>query len=207
MAPQRIGLMGGTFDPIHNGHLFIAEEARVRCDLDEVLFIPNNQPAHRQRKIADSDAETRCDLTVLATRDNPRFAVSKVEVEREGLSYAFDTICALQIEYSNAELFWIVGADTIGEVPTWYRGAELFAMCHFIAVSRPGFDLAEAARKLSAEQRAQVQFLQSNGLEIASRDLRERVRNDLPIRYLVPDEVERVIKERGLYRLNTEEKS
>ncbi len=198
--------MGGTFDPIHNGHLFIAEEARVRCALDKVLFIPNSQPAHLKRKVADSDAQTRFEMTILATRDNPHFEVSRVEIEREGLSYAFDTIRALQIEYSNAELCWIVGADTIAEVATWYRGSELFTLCRFIAVSRPGFDLESAAQKLSEEQRAQVQFLESNGLEIASRDLRERVRNDLPIRYLVPDEVERAIRQRGLYRSNLEEK-
>ena len=199
--------MGGTFDPIHQGHLFIAEEARVRCRLDKVLFVPNNQPAHRQRKIAESDAQTRFELTRLATQNNPCFDVSRVEIERPGLSYAFDTIRELQIEYSNCELFWIVGADSISEVPTWYRGDELFSLCSFIAVSRPGFDLDIAARTLIAPQRQRVMWLESAGLEIASRDLRERVRNDLPIRYLVPDEVERAVRERGLYRQNLEEES
>ncbi len=199
--------MGGTFDPIHNGHLFIAEEARVRCRLDKVLFVPNNQPAHRQRKIAESDAETRFDLTALATQNNPSFGVSRVEIERPGLSYAFDTLCELQIEYSKGELFWIVGADSISEVPTWYRGDELFGLCRFVAVSRPGFDLDIAARTLTKEQRKRVIWLESQGLEIASRDLRERVRSSLPIRYLVPDEVERAVRERGLYRHNLEEES
>ncbi len=197
--------MGGTFDPIHNGHLFIAEEARVRCELDQILFIPNHQPAHRQGKTAQTNAQTRFDLTRLATQNNPYFSVSKVEIERNGLSYAHDTICELQIEYSNCDLFWIVGADTIGEVPTWFRGAELFDLCTFIAVSRPGFALEEAEQKLSERQRAQVQFLSSNGLKIASRDLRERIQNDWPIRYLVPDDVEREIRNRGLYRQISEE--
>lgn len=199
--------MGGTFDPVHNGHLFIAEEARVRCRLDKVLFVPNNQPAHRQRKVAESDAQTRFELTRLATQNNPCFGVSRVEIERSGLSYAFDTLHELQIEYSNSALFWIVGADSISEVPTWYRGDELFGLCCFIAVSRPGFDLDIAAQTLTAEQRKRVIWLESAGLEIASRDLRERVRNDLPIRYLVPDEVERAVRERGLYRHNLEEES
>jgi nicotinate-nucleotide adenylyltransferase len=199
--------MGGTFDPVHNGHLFIAEEARVRCQLDKVLFVPNNQPAHRQRKVAESDADMRFELTRLATQNNTFFDVSRVEIERPGLSYAFDTLRELQIEYSNSQLFWIVGADSMGEVPTWYRGSELFDLCHFVAVSRPGFDLDIAAQVLTKEQRERVIWLESAGLEIASRDLRERVRNDLPIRYLVPDEVERAVRERGLYRHNLEEES
>ncbi len=204
---RRIGLMGGTFDPIHFGHLFIAEEARVRCNLDKVLFVPNNRPAHRQGKIAVSDAQTRFDLTVLATKNNRHFRVSRVEIERAGLSYAFDTIAQLGIEYSNAAFFWIVGADTIGEVPTWFRGNELFGLCRFIAVSRLGFDLEKAAQNLSANQRAHVEFLESNGLEISSRDLRQRIQNGWPIRYLVPDEVELEIEKRGLYQEVLEEKS
>lgn len=192
--------MGGTFDPIHNGHLFIAEEARVRCELDLVLFVPNNSPAHREGKIAHSDSQTRLELVRLATQDNPHFAVSTVETEREGLSYAFDTIEQLQIEYSNAQLFWIVGADTIDEVPTWYRGAELFEMCGFIAVSRGAFSLQQSARSLSESQRARVTFLESVALPIASRELRARVKNGLPLRYLVPDAVERAVASRGLYR-------
>lgn len=192
--------MGGTFDPIHNGHLFIAEEARVRCGLEKVLFIPNRQPAHRRGKIAQTDAETRFDLTKIAIENNVNFQVSRVEIEREGYSYAFDTIRELQIEYSNCEFFWIVGADTIGEIPTWFRGEELFDLCTFVAVSRPGFDLEQAEAELSESQRAKVQFLVSNGLEISSFDLRERVRNSWPIRYLVPHEVELEVQKRGLYR-------
>lgn len=197
---HRIGILGGTFDPIHNGHLFIAEEGRVRCNLSKVVFVPNNKPAHREGKVAHSDAATRLELVRLAIEDNPHFAVSTVETEREGLSYAFDTIAQLQIEYSNAELFWIVGADTIDEVPTWYRGAEIFEMCRFVAVSRGDFNLEESARSLSESQRARVIFLESVGLPIASRDLRSRIRNGWPLRYLVPDAVERAVAMRGLYR-------
>ena len=197
---RRIGILGGTFDPIHNGHLFIAEEARVRCELDLVLFVPNHKPAHREGKIAHSDASTRLELVRLAIENNPHFAVSTVETEREGLSYAFDTVAQLQNEYSKCELFWIVGADTIDEVPTWYRGAELFEMCQFIAVSRGEFSLEESAKSLSEEQRARVVFLKSVALPIASRDLRQRIRNGWPLRYLVPDAVEREVAKRGLYR-------
>ena len=192
--------MGGTFDPIHNGHLFIAEEARVRCNLSKVVFVPNNTPPHREGKVAHSDAQTRLELVRLATADNIHFETSSIEVERAGASYAFDTLMQLQIEYSMCELCWIVGADTIDEIPTWYRGDELFSMCRFIALARAGFSLDEAARSLSTEQRERVIWLQSIGLPIASRELRQRVKNDLPLRYLVPDLVEREITKHGLYK-------
>lgn len=200
----RIGLMGGTFDPIHFGHLFIAEEARVRCALNRVVFIPNNQPAHREGKNAHADAETRFALTQLAIETNPHFHASRVEIERPGPSYAIETVRHFQTELhaagSNAELFFIVGADSMSEVPTWHRGAELFAMCRFVAVSRPGFDWRRVRSALSKSQLERVQFLEAPGLHIASRDLRDRVRAGLPLRYLTPDVVERAIAARGLYR-------
>ena len=200
-APERIGLMGGTFDPIHFGHLFIAEEARVRCHLDQVVFFPNNQPAHREGKSANVDAETRFALTQYAIDNNPHFRVSRIELERPGPSYAFDTLRLFQQEFgAQTELFFIVGADSLADVLTWYHGAELFEMCRFVACSRPGFDLHKAASALSETQRANVVLLEVPGLHIASRELRHRVREGLPIRYLVPDAVERAIDERGLYR-------
>jgi nicotinate-nucleotide adenylyltransferase len=201
IGSNRVGLMGGTFDPIHLGHLFIAEEARVRCQLDRVIFFPNNQPAPVLGKSTHADAETRLALTELAIAGNPKFCVSRVELDRPGPSYAFDTLNILRGELGpHVELFYIMGADSISEVLTWYRGAELFSMCNFIAATRPGFSLDEARRKLSPEQLERVQFLEVPGLHIASRDLRERVRQGLPIRYLTIDAVVQVIEERGLYR-------
>lgn len=192
--------MGGTFDPIHHGHLFIAEEARVRCGLEKVVFFPNNQPAHRQGKAAHADAETRLALTRLAVESHPRFEVSRIEIDRPGPSYAFDTLSEFQRQFgAETELFYIVGADSIGEVLTWYRGAELFDKCRFIAVSRPDFDLGAAKTLLNEAQRARIDFLETVGLDIASRDLRQRVKDGLPIRYLVPDAVEREVRARGLY--------
>jgi len=194
-------LMGGTFDPIHFGHLFIAEEARVRCGLREVIFVPNNQPAHREGKDAHADPESRFELTRLAIEPNPHFRLSRVEIDRVGPSYTFDTLRHLQSKFGvAAELYFIVGADSINDVLTWYRGAELFTMCRFVAASRPGYDLEKAKRTLSPQQLQRVEFLVVPGLHIASRDLRRRVCEGLPIRYLVPDAVERAIYERGLYR-------
>ena len=203
MRDVRIGLMGGTFDPVHFGHLFIAEEARVRCGLHEVIFVPNNQPAHREGKDAHLDPETRFELTRLAVEPNPHFRLSRVEVDRVGRSYTFDTLRHFQSEFGNAvELFFIMGADSLNDVLTWYRGPQLFEMCRFVATSRPGYDLEAAKRRLSPQQLQRVDFLEVPGLHIASRDLRQRVCDGLPIRYLTPDVVEHAIQERSLYRQN-----
>jgi nicotinate-nucleotide adenylyltransferase len=195
---MKLGLMGGTFDPLHYGHLFIAEEARVRCDLDEVWFIPNNTPAHVQGKRAQLTPSQRLELCEAGVGDNPHFKVSRVEVEREGKSYAFDTINQIQSQTS-AELFWILGGDAIAEVLTWHRGEQLFDLCRFVAASRPGFSLQNAKEVLNAAQASRVEWMEIPGLHIASRDLRERIKNGEPIRYLVPDAVRERIEQLNLY--------
>jgi nicotinate-nucleotide adenylyltransferase len=195
--------MGGTFDPIHFGHLFIAEEARLRCGLDKVLWIPNNVPAHREGKVAAVDSETRARLTQIGIRDNAAFELSRIELERPGRSFLFDTLNELQEMYVETELFFICGADSMRDVLTWYRGAELFDLCTFVAASRPGIERVTAMANLSPEQNARVVWLDVPGLHIASRDIRERVQNRLPIRYLVPDAVEREIRLHSLYQPQT----
>lgn len=193
--------MGGTFDPIHYGHLFIAEEARVRCRLDEIVFIPNHKPAHRDGKSAVAEPATRSEIVQLAIADNPCFRLSRVELDRPGPSFAIDTINALRAECgAPAELFFIMGADSILDIPTWHRSAELFKRCRFIATTRPGFELEKAKQRLTKEQLERVEFLDVPALDIASRDIRRRVAEGLPIRYLVPDVVEAEIRKRGLYR-------
>lgn len=196
---KKLGLMGGTFDPIHFGHLFIAEEARVHCGLDEVLFFPNNQPAHREGKDAHADPETRFRLTELGVQDNPCFRASRIEIDRSGPSYAYDTLQQMRSE-CDAELFYIVGADSINDVLTWYRGAELFELCRFVATTRPEFDLNKARDNLSPQQLERVIFLEVPGLHIASRHLRRRIREGRPIRYLTPDVVREEIARLNLYR-------
>jgi nicotinate-nucleotide adenylyltransferase len=192
--------MGGTFDPIHLGHLFIAEEARVRCELDEVWFIPTNQPAHREGKTARADAETRYELTRLAVANNPHFQVSRIEIDRPGPSYAYDTLQQLRGEYPAAELFFIMGADSINDLLTWYRAVELFELCRFVATTRPEFDLDKARRQFSPQQQERMTWLQVPGLHIASRDMRRRVAAGQPIRYLTPDAVVEEIGRRELYK-------
>jgi nicotinate-nucleotide adenylyltransferase len=196
----KIGLMGGTFDPIHFGHLFIAEEARVRCHLERVLFFPNNMPAPILNKSTPSTGEVRLHLIELAIADNPHFQSSRVELDRPGPSFAVDTVAILQQEYSRGELHYIVGADSMNEIQKWHRADELFERCFFIAASRPGFDLQTAQQNLSPAQLERVMFLDVPGLHIASRDLRKRFREDLPTRYLLPESVRMEIEKLKLYR-------
>ncbi len=199
-AGVRLGVMGGTFDPIHNGHLFIAEAARVQVQLNRVLWLPNRQPAHREGKIANAEAETRAKLVELAIADHRDFQLSRVELDRAGPSYAIETLAQLKLEYSDSEIYWILGADAIGDLPTWHRADELMATCRFIAFNRPGFDLQTAKNQLSSQQQARVTWLQVPGIDIASRQLRERVQRNLPIRYLLPEPVRQEIERQNLYR-------
>jgi nicotinate-nucleotide adenylyltransferase len=193
--------MGGTFDPIHFGHLFIAEAARVACELDEVIFFPNGLPAHAEGKSANLEAETRFEMTKLAIASNPHFRASRIEIERPGKSFAFDTLTQFQSELgSESELFFIVGADSMLDILTWHRGSELFEMCRFVAASRPSFDLEIARGRLNKRQNSRVVWLEVPGLHIASRDLRQRVKTGLPIRYLVPDDVANWIEKEGYYK-------
>lgn len=198
---RKIGLMGGTFDPVHFGHLFIAEAARIACGLDEVIFSPNGTPAHAEGKTAQLDGEIRLELLEIALVSNRYFRASRLELERPGKSFAFDTILEFQSQMeSQTEFFFIVGADSMLDILTWYRGAELFELCQFVAASRPGFDLETAKTRLTGRQQERTIWLEVPGLHIASRDLRQRVKAGLPIRYLMPDGVEKRIVELGLYK-------
>jgi nicotinate-nucleotide adenylyltransferase len=200
MSKPRIGLMGGTFDPIHYGHLFIAEEARVRCRLDRVLFVPARQPAHIQGKTAHAGAEERLRLTRLAVQGHPDFAVSRVELDRPGPSYTIDTVQQLRTMWDNEiELFYIVGGDSIGELLTWHRAGELLRQCRFIAFARESYSTEAARQRFSAEQQTRIEWLATLSLPISSTDLRRRVRENLPIRYLTPDAVVEEVARRRLY--------
>ena len=193
--------MGGTFDPIHYGHLFIAEAARAACDLESVIFFPNNQPAHAQGKHAAADAQTRWELMCLGIESNPHFRGSRIELERPGKSFAYDTIRQFQRELGgDVELYFIIGADSMRDLLSWHRGPELFELCRFVATNRPGFDGAAAIASLESWQRERVISLQVPGLHIASSDLRRRVRAGEPIRYLLPDVVREQVEQLNLYR-------
>jgi nicotinate-nucleotide adenylyltransferase len=192
-GPRRIGIMGGTFDPIHHGHLVAANEVAERFALDEVVFVPTGQPW--QKGSAVSSPEDRYLMTVIATASNPRFTVSRVDVDRTGPTYTVDTLRDLRREYGeHAELFFITGADALERILSWKDADEVFSLAHFVAVTRPGFTLSDA--HLPADS---VSLVQVPAMAISSSDCRARVAVGKPIWYLVPDGVVQYIAKRHLY--------
>jgi len=198
-AAVRVAIMGGTFDPIHYGHLIAAEEARLRFHLDEVVFMPCGQPAHKP-SYEVTPAEERYLMVVLATASNPHFSVSRLEIERPGPSYAIDTIRRLKAQLEpHAELFFITGADAILEIETWHKNGQLLEECRFVAVARPGYDLQRLEERLGPEQASRVARLQLPGVDISSTELRARLAAGESIRYLTPQPVADYIAKRQLY--------
>ncbi len=198
---QRLGIMGGTFDPIHYGHLLMAEEAQQAFALDEVVFVPNGRPAHKNA-YGVSLPEDRYAMTRLATESNPCFSASRIEIDRPGLSYTIDTLRSFRAMYPVLEqLHFITGADAVLEILTWHEYDHLVNECRFIAVTRPGFVLERLSEITDAEFLKHVSFLPIPGLEISSTDIRQRVREGRSIKYLTPEPVEAYIKQQGLYRL------
>jgi len=188
--------MGGVFDPIHCGHLFTAEEARVEFKLDKVIFVPCRQPAHK-RENNISDPKHRYLMTVLATSNNQFFEVSKVELNRPGPSYSIDTIKEFLKKYIyGVKIFFITGADAFLEVDSWYKSEEIIKICQFVAATRPGYDL----KKLDQKFKKIIKIMKIPALYISSTDIRRRVKESRNIKYLVPYEVEKYIYEKGLYR-------
>jgi nicotinate-nucleotide adenylyltransferase len=197
----RLGIMGGTFDPIHFGHLVTAEEALVQFNLDRVLFMPTGRPALKAGQPVSS-TEDRYLMTVIATAANPDFDVSRMEVDRPGLTYTVDTLRALHREYGpHAELFFITGADAVWEIVGWKDAEEVAGLATFIAATRPGYDLA-AARAAHEEQATgfRIDYIEVPALAISSTDVRRRVSERRTIRYLTPEAVGAYIEKRGLYR-------
>ena len=186
--------MGGTFDPIHHGHLVCASEVAASFELDEVVFVPTGQPWEKSHSVV-SPAEDRYLMTVIATSTNPQFTVSRAEIDRPGPTYTIDTLRALRAERPEDELFFITGADALGRILGWRDADELFSLAHFVGATRPGYDLHDAGFPMDA-----VSLVEIPALSISSSDCRERVRAGQPIWYLVPDAVVRYIEKRSLYR-------
>ncbi len=184
--------MGGTFDPIHHGHLVAASEVAQSFHLDEVIFVPTGEPWQKKRVTA---GEHRYLMTVIATASNPRFTVSRVDLDREGPTYTIDTLRELKLARPDAELFFITGADAIAQILSWRDHDELWNLAHFVAVSRPGHVLDTAG--LPSDD---VSQLEVPALAISSTDCRERVRRGSPVWYLVPDGVVQYIAKHHLYR-------
>jgi nicotinate-nucleotide adenylyltransferase len=191
---RKIGVMGGTFDPIHHGHLVAASEVADRFGLDEVIFVPTGQPWQKVDR-AVSRAEDRYLMTVVATASNPRFTVSRVDIDRKGPTYTADTLADLHREFPDAELFFITGADALAQILSWHKIEELFELAHFVGVTRPGYELADEHLPDGA-----VSLVEVPAMAISSTDCRRRVVEGRPVWYLVPDGVVQYISKRNLYR-------
>jgi nicotinate-nucleotide adenylyltransferase len=192
--------MGGTFDPIHHGHLVAASEVASHFDLDEVIFVPTGAPWQKADR-AVSSAEDRYLMTVIATASNPRFSVSRIDIDRPGPTYTSDTLRQLSAELTAAEgvapeLFFITGADALAQIMTWNDAEKLAGLAHFVGVTRPGHPLAGP----HGMPEGAVTLVEIPALAISSTQCRERVGHNQPIWYLVPEGIVQFISKRGLYR-------
>ncbi|MFD0207023.1 MULTISPECIES: nicotinate-nucleotide adenylyltransferase [Saccharothrix] len=195
MSNRRIGVMGGTFDPVHHGHLVAASEVQARFDLDEVVFVPTGQPWQKSER-AVSAAEDRYLMTVIATASNPRFSVSRVDIDRPGPTYTIDTLTDLKVKYPDADLFFITGADALEQILSWRRADDVFGLAHFIGVTRPGYELVDTHLPPGA-----VSLVEVPAMAISSTAVRARTASGLPVWYLVPDGVVQYISKRRLYSM------
>lgn len=188
--------MGGTFDPVHHGHLSAASEVRMLFALDEVVFVPTGQPWQKADRVVTA-AEHRYLMTVIATASNKAFSVSRVDIDRDGPTYTIDTLRDLHASLGDdAELFFITGSDALAQILGWRSAEELFALAHFVGVTRPGYGPVD----VSSFPEGSVTTVEVPALAISSTDLRERVRNGHPVWYLVPDGVVQYVDKHGLYR-------
>jgi nicotinate-nucleotide adenylyltransferase len=190
--------MGGTFNPVHIGHLVTAEEALYAFDLSEVIFVPAGQPWQKERDVAN--AEHRYLMTVIATASNPHFRVSRMEIDRAGPTYTINTLRHFRAQLGDVELYFITGADAILQILTWKDPAEVLAEARFIAATRPGYDLDRLEKELPEGFGDRVHVLEIPALAISSTDVRRRVREGRPVRYLLPEGVARYVEKNGLYR-------
>ncbi|MCZ6632304.1 MAG: nicotinate-nucleotide adenylyltransferase [bacterium] len=193
---RRIGILGGTFDPIHLGHLIVAQEVLLQGRLDQMLFMPSGDPPHKQYPEMAS-AQARAEMVGLAVGNSPHFDVLRFELDRPGKSYTVETLRHLQAQWGNAvKLFLVIGTDNAVDMSTWFDPEGVLALAQVLVAERPGFDRSLVDPTLGKK----MQFLETPLLEISSTDIRRRVRERRPIEFLVPDAVIRYIEEKGLYR-------
>jgi nicotinate-nucleotide adenylyltransferase len=198
---RRVGVMGGTFDPIHHGHLVAASEVQVWFELDEVVFVPTGEPWQKAGRTI-SDREDRYLMTVIATASNPRFTVSRVDIDRPGLTYTTDTLRDLRKRLGDVDLYFITGADALAQILTWRDHEELFELAHFVGCTRPGHQVDDTTLHHLPSRR--VTLVEIPALAISSTNCRERVAQGEPVWYLVPDGVVQYIAKHRLYRNDTD---
>ncbi|WP_307792899.1 nicotinate-nucleotide adenylyltransferase [Glycomyces niveus] len=193
---RSIGIFGGTFDPPHLGHLVAASEAAFRCALDEVVFVPAGDPWQKHH-LKVTDAGARLAMTRSAVESDPLFRVSTCDIDRAGATYAVDTVADVGAEYDEeVDLYFIIGADSLENLHTWHRVEELCRAVRFIALNRHG----HSRREVDTSFGARVEFIDMPAVDLSSTECRQRVRDEQPIRYLVPEAVEAYVREHGLYR-------
>jgi nicotinate-nucleotide adenylyltransferase len=193
---RRVGVMGGTFDPIHHGHLVAASEVQSWFDLDEVVFVPTGDPWQKSERVV-TEAEHRYLMTVIATASNPRFNVSRVDIDRAGPTYTVDTLKDLQALMPDASLYFITGVDALADIFTWRAADDLFQLANFVGCTRPGHEMdPETLAGIPAEK---VTMVEIPALAISSTECRDRTRRGEPVWYLVPDGVVQYIAKHHLY--------
>ena len=198
-SPQRIGIMGGTFDPIHNGHLVAASEVAYRFQLDQVVFVPTGQPWQKAGRDVTA-AEHRYLMTMVATASNPRFTVSRVDIDREGPTYTIDTLRDLRELFPDAELYFITGADSLASIMSWHDWEVMLEMANFVGVTRPGYELSKDMLPLGSQ--TGIELIEIPAMAISSTDCRKRAGEGEPVWYLVPDGVVQYIAKNNLYGPN-----
>ena len=198
---RRLGVMGGTFDPIHHGHLVAASEVQAWFDLDEVVFVPTGQPYQKSHRSV-SPAEHRYLMTVIATASNPRFTVSRVDIDRPGPTYTVDTLTDLAAQHPDTDLYFITGADALADILGWRAAHEMFELAHFVGCTRPGYITDSST--LEGMPGDRVTVVEIPALAISSSECRERTARGEPVWYLVPDGVVQYISKHELYRKATD---
>lgn len=202
MSKKRVGIIGGTFDPIHNGHLILAEYSRLHFHLDEVLFIPAGNPPHKDGD-GISPGRHRYNMTLLAISTNPHFRLSAMELEERDTTYTIHTIKRLQAKYPEVDFYFILGSDSFFDIHNWGSYKELVTLCDFIVLKRPDRDMDKEleikVEKFNKSYNSSFHVLEAPLIEISSTDIRARVREGLSIKYLVPEGVESYIEKTGLY--------
>jgi nicotinate-nucleotide adenylyltransferase len=198
----RVGVMGGTFDPIHHGHLVAASEVQSWFGLDEVVFVPTGAPWQKSDRVVTA-AEDRYLMTVIATASNPRFSVSRVDIDRGGPTFTIDTLRDLRTAYPDTELYFITGADALADIFTWRDADELFALAQFVGCTRPGYAMDPAT--LAKIPHDRVTMVEVPALAISSTDCRRRTTRGEPVWYLVPDGVVQYIAKHHLYPQSADE--
>jgi len=199
---KKIGIIGGTFDPIHNGHLLMAENSRKAFSLDKIIFIPAGIPPHKKDKNISSNVH-RYNMTLLAINNNKHYFLSDIELKREGISFTVDTIKHLKSIFSGAELYFIMGSDSLLQIEKWKDYEELLSLCNFIVAKRPNYDDEQLKRKvdnLNSLYKSSIYIVEGPVLDVSSSDIRNKVQRGESITYLVPNPVEEYIYKHELYK-------